>query len=507
MKKIKNLFIILFLFVTNFSLIGQMAIDSTFGIGGKVRFNFPELKSILPLEDGKILISENNIVTRLTKNGQIDESFGENGEVEITNDGIPLAVKGLLLHDSKLLIFAQRNNVYVLIFASINGNNIEQIIDLSFDFTKFHFTNIHLHNDKLLVMGGIKNEETGINEYALIRFLLSGEIDSSFGENGLVITNFETLGGILYRCVIDNDNMITLLGHGETDVIVQLNDEGVLNATFGDGGVVHFKNGYFGHINQFHLVKDNKILLTGTTRGNEDAILVHSIVLYRLNSDGSFDETFGEKGKISEGFKVSGLAPDLPRTHSSNSFIQEDGKIILIGRDEGSINDPNEDRHHVLAVRFFPNGEIDNTFGINGKLIIPHFKEANSHFAYQEEDYFIFTVSLWGNAEREHYIIKIKENDISTSSLVIPTNSFLKAQLMPNITQNYSTLQYILENTQEIKIQIIGLQGRFIENLKHIRQNVGKHELSFSVNHLPKGFYIIRVKGNHQQLSLPLIKL
>jgi len=321
------------------------------------------------------------------------------------------------------------------------------------------------------------------------------------------MTNFKTLGGIFYRCEIDDNNIISLIGHGETDVIVQLNNEGVPNTTFGDEGVIHFKNGFFSHINQLHLVENNKILLTGTTSGDEDAILIRSLVLYRLNSNGSFDETFGEKGKISDGFGISGFSLDLPITHSSNSFLQKDGKIVLVGRDEGSISNPNEDKHHVLAVRYFPNGKVDTTFGINGKLIIPNFKEANSHFAYQHEDYFIFTVTLWGPEEREHYIIKIKEKEISTSLLAIPTDSFLKGKLMPNITKNHSKLQYTLEHPQDIKIQLIDLQGRLLKTLKHARQNVGKHEIYFQVGHLQKGSYMIRLEGNNRYKHLPLIKI
>jgi len=504
MKKISTLF---FLFTIWFNLSGQISIDSTFGIEGKVRFNFQEIKSILPLEDGKILMSsEDNIVTRLTKNGQIDETFGKNGTLDIQQDGTPLVIKGLLQQGPYLLILSENNNNYVLVTAPLNGEQIEQIINLSFDFTNFHVTNFELHNDKLLVVGGIETVENSGFEYAILRFLQSGERDSSFGENGLVL--LENQGGLFYRCV-DNGNKIILLGLGVTDIIAQFNEEGVLDSTFGKEGIVHFKNSWpFGNLTQLHLIENDKILLTGTTGGHEEALFVRSQVLYRLNSDGSFDETFGDKGKVSEGFSVNAneYDLDLPRTHSSNSFLQENGKIILVGRDRGSINNPNEDISYVLAVRYFPNGEIDNAFGINGKLIIPNFIESNSHFAYQHEDYFIFTVSSW-RAANEHYIMKLKENEISTSSLFIRTNSFFNAKLSPNLTRDYSKLEYGLNDAQDIEIEVINFQGQVVETFNKARQSAGGHEFSFSTTHLPKGFYIVRLKGNNQELSLPLIKL
>jgi uncharacterized delta-60 repeat protein len=82
----------------------------------------------------------------------------------------------------------------------------------------------------------------------------------------------------------------------------------------------------------------------------------YDIALARLNSDGTLDSTFGTGGKAYASFYRTSIANALS--------VQPDGKILVAG---STFSRPEIATAFAIA-RFLPDGSLDNTFGVEGKL-------------------------------------------------------------------------------------------------------------------------------------------
>jgi uncharacterized delta-60 repeat protein len=95
---------------------------------------------------------------------------------------------------------------------------------------------------------------------------------------------------------------------------------------------------------------DGKILAFGSIYPGDPFLLV------RFNPDGSLDQSFGESGAVITDFPGYSNSP-------SQVLLQPDGKIVVVGTSFG------EDSTASL-VRYTPEGSLDTSFGVEGKLQI-----------------------------------------------------------------------------------------------------------------------------------------
>ena len=99
---------------------------------------------------------------------------------------------------------------------------------------------------------------------------------------------------------------------------------------------------------------DGRIVVIGTyNNGNNDDFIVS-----RYNEDGSIDSTFGTNGVT-----IVSVGPAFDIAISVE--LQEDGKILVAGY----VNGTNTNDFGLARVN--PDGTIDSTFGINGRVITP----------------------------------------------------------------------------------------------------------------------------------------
>ncbi len=104
------------------------------------------------------------------------------------------------------------------------------------------FTDVEIQNDGKIVAIGITYNTAWVASAQAIRFMSDGTIDQSFATNGIFTysLNFEAN---VYGCVIRDNGKIVMTG-STTDyndykiLLIQLNENGTLDESFGVNGVV-----------------------------------------------------------------------------------------------------------------------------------------------------------------------------------------------------------------------------------------------------------------------------
>jgi uncharacterized delta-60 repeat protein len=181
------------------------SIDNSFGVDGFQNISVTEsddfVNSILVQTDGKIVgagyglnvtTNYNFIVFRLTSNGLPDSSFNSNGKLEFDFENTSdVSVTLTMQDDGKLLVGGSSEDGAAVLRLTENG-----IPDSSFaDDGAFLLTNAGcagiLVDDLGQIIGGGKiTTAFDQADFGLFRILQNGNLDSTFGEDGVIATDF-----------------------------------------------------------------------------------------------------------------------------------------------------------------------------------------------------------------------------------------------------------------------------------------------------------------------------
>ncbi len=162
--------------------------------------------------------------------------------------------------------------------------------------------------------------------YVLARFLPDGSLDPAFGTGGALLL---PIPGSVSFMALQADGSIVLAGNNTTfappyDVeatVARLTAAGVLDTTFGSGGITTIDLGFDETPRGLCIQADGKIVVTAV-----DYAIVHPAVVIRLLTDGSLDTTFDSDGVVSIPAPVVGDYLEVTRT-----FQRADGSLIVIG--------------------------------------------------------------------------------------------------------------------------------------------------------------------------------
>jgi uncharacterized delta-60 repeat protein len=201
----------------------------------------------------------------------------------------------------------------------------------------------------------------GATDFALTRHDQAGNLDRSFGTDGVATTDLGGLSDQALDAALLPDNGIVAVGR--TDVrgpqktdfgVVRYLPDGTPNPNFGNGGIVTTQfAGKGAEARAVAVQSDGKIVVAGF------AVAANGIdfdfAVARYNPDGSLDDNFGAHGIVtvdlgSENDAATGLA------------IQSNGDIVVAGI-AGTIDE------EVGLARLLPNGTLDPTFGNLGTSV------------------------------------------------------------------------------------------------------------------------------------------
>ncbi len=145
----------------------------------------------------------------------------------------------------------------------------------------------------------------------IIRFDTTGILDNSFGSGGKVFASWDCGSNPADgEIAIQNDGKI-LLGTryhngSNTDFIVaRYQEDGSPDTTFGENGQVISQIGsHHDWCNTIAIQSDGKILAGGSTDTSLDGESRHDFALVRYNSDGTRDNSFGNNGIVNDSNRI-----------------------------------------------------------------------------------------------------------------------------------------------------------------------------------------------------------
>ncbi|MHC4440401.1 MAG: delta-60 repeat domain-containing protein, partial [Planctomycetota bacterium] len=280
------------------------SLDTNFGSNGIYTYDggngYDAVIDLLVQPDGKIVIcgSTNNgtdndlLVMRLNKDGALDTTFGTNGAT--TYHG---------------------------------GNNHDYGLRLT------------VQNDgKILVTG--MNHNGSDNDIIVVRFNTNGAPDTSFGTGGIAIydggdydrgygVDTNSKGNILVTGIRTKPNQNST----DYDIpVICFDSNGILDTSFGNNGIVLYDGGISEQCFDLIVQNDDTILVAGYSGFNIDGTSEWSLVVLKYAQDGTLDTTFGTNG-------VYRYNPTDKTEWGYGLALQKDNKIVVVGQAHNGIDD------------------------------------------------------------------------------------------------------------------------------------------------------------------------
>jgi uncharacterized delta-60 repeat protein len=214
---------------------------------------------------------------------------------------------------------------------------------------------VALQSDGKILVGGSTYEGEYQNyEMIIIRYTADGLIDSSFGDDG--ITTFDTFSMNSYLSDIDFDSegRIIAVGHriyggGSKIVVARLTENGLLDRSV----VIEVSTAEFTQ-GESVVIDNDGIIVVGYHR--DEYVDDENIILARLNSDLELDPSFGSLGMT---------ITDLDGTDDrGRALLMQDGaRLIVAGSTEGASGSD------FVLVGYTLSGLLDTSFGNNGVVV------------------------------------------------------------------------------------------------------------------------------------------
>jgi uncharacterized delta-60 repeat protein len=318
------------------------SLDTSFGSAGRAIYSAgtgtSAANAIAMQPDGKFILAVDCVVSnnrrgfcaaRLLSNGTLDPAFGNQGviaETIGTADSTPYSVA--LQANGKVVLAGQCLLGFCALRLEPNGT-----LDTSFGAggvflappdTNTSFALVMQPDDKFVIAGFCANK------LCALRINNDGTPDNQFGNNGRVIT-VNSFQFTYVRLALQPDGKLVLTGTctpastTQGFCAVRYSRSGVLDTTFGLGGIAHTPvAGSFVVVNGgLALQPDGKLVLAGgcsTASGNSNT----NFCAARYHDTGTLDTSFGTNGTVITNASVG-------RNYATALSLQPDGKLLLAG--------------------------------------------------------------------------------------------------------------------------------------------------------------------------------
>jgi uncharacterized delta-60 repeat protein len=332
-------------------------------------------------------------ISRYTRNGDLDRSFGADGTVTTSMSsagGLDEHVWNLALDGADRIVAAGDAVTATGGFdVALARFNVDGTLDPSFGTGGKVITAVGpgtrrdrahdvavLADGKILVAGfADMGPGAGRRNFMLARYNPNGTLDGSFGSGGIVLTpaapgdnnDIVTTNGL----AIDPVGRILVTGQADMGAgagsfnfaLARYLPNGSLDSSFGGDGIVTTAvaaSDNFDSLVSAAIDGSGRITAAGVA---ETGGFVLDLALVRYNADGSLDASFGAGGKVTMNLGP-GNTDDLPQ----ELLLQENGKILVGGGVAPTAVTIDGD---AFLARFDPSGSLDRSFGAGGVVVTP----------------------------------------------------------------------------------------------------------------------------------------
>jgi len=336
----------------------------------------------------------------------------------------------------------------------------------------------------------------GFYNLLLVQLFSDGTLDPDFGVGGIATADFATDSEGILSLSIQADGKIVAVGGnavGNTDMeVVRFFPNGSVDSTFATNGAFIFGVPGRGDVAYAGAVQaDQKIVFCGVSFQNGSSI--GEVTLFRLNSDGTFDQTFGANGQVYTNLGILEFARSL--------VLQPDGKI-LVGAE--SVNSAVDFDGSLWVLRYNSDGSLDASFGIGGKAQTPIYAESpeSVDLLIQPDGKIIHA----GTAD-DKIVVWRYLNELMSGSNESPAFDF-QLQLSPNPTTEYTHLDWVLEKPAEVSCDLYDAQGRLLQTIIPAALfSAGSHQQTlYFGSDRPPGAYFLVLEADQGRQIIKFIK-
>lgn len=310
---------------------------------------------------------KNFLVTRLNVDGSPDRSFGGDGIVETSVEAVPGGRDGaraVALGPGGSIVLAgitqQADEQWTWALARYRPNGA---LDTSFSADgrltlslRGPLGGLAVQPDGRMIVAG-----TVEAEWTVVRLRADGTLDPTFGSNGIVRTSigYPSVSDSPVAVHILQDGRILIGGQADgTDfALARYLANGQLDASFGTNGLVKTPTAWHDVVTDLALLPNGRIVAVGFDQSNDPAMSHFRLARYLPN--GTLDASFGNGGLVITDF------PDSWEAHAYSVSLQADGKLLLAGDSEP---DYWYQELFALA-RYNPDGSLDASFGDGGTRV------------------------------------------------------------------------------------------------------------------------------------------
>lgn len=539
---------LLLFFTTNVTAQSFDVLDESFGESGRVIVDMTDnrdnFQTVCLQSDGKILMAGSDYygysqeigqqsdfaIVRLNRDGSLDDTFGDGGQVITTlgyareailtmkvMSGGKILVTGYIVGEE--IVNNRRINKVVLLRYFSDGRLDETFgesgsVILEEGIISIYTSIIELpDSDKFLLSNynGTKGPNNGsslLQVFSLIGFNESGKVDTTFGINGYIGYDREVLAVDCFDGVAVHNNQIYLTGTKRINsfdniALVRLDLEGQLDTLFGESGIATVDFGYSGgtYARKMAFQRDNSVVVLGAALKGPK----RDFALTRFTSNGQLDKKFGEEGKVTTEFtSYTALAiqsDDMP----IDLFLEEDGGILVFGA--STLSKP---LYMTAIAKYTSNGQLDVTFGKKGKLLLQNYNTTTylpRIFLRQADSKIVFGASIKeGEDDTDYQLVRFMSDfnvSVNNPSLAIP-----KISVYPNPIKNTAVLSYALENKENLTIQLTDLNGRVLQTyLQNEPQKIGTYQQQIDLStYLSTNVYFLNITSPNGQVAIKIFK-
>ncbi len=191
-----------------------------------------------------------------------------------------------------------------------------------------------------------------------VAFAVDGDLDTSFGGDGLVTTQVSAGDDAVHALLALPDGKLVAAGSGNASFsLARYNDDGSLDSSFDGDGKAAFSVGPDGEATAIARQSDGKLVVAGSTWTGS----AESFVVARFNANGSVDSGFGVGGKRTIAFGTTG-------DFAQGVAVAPDGKIVVAGI--SLLGTPSvQTGARMAAARLTTDGDLDDSFDGDGKAL------------------------------------------------------------------------------------------------------------------------------------------